>query len=71
MKPDVRLTAAQYQLIERHAAALSPHERDTYRHAVVSRLCGEPTDYAVSTACNVIMDARPAFMCTAAFPETT
>jgi hypothetical protein len=69
MKPDVRLTAAQYRLIERHAAALSPRERDSYKHAVVSRLCGEPSDHAVLAACNVVMDARPAFMCAAAFPE--
>jgi hypothetical protein len=70
MKADVRLTAKQYKLIERHAAALPSLERDTFKHGVVSRLCGEPSDHAVSIACNLVMDARPAFMC-AVSSETT
>jgi hypothetical protein len=62
MKPDVRLSAAQYKLIEQHAAALPPDERDVYKHSVVSRLCGVPSDHAVSLTCNRVMDARPIFM---------
>jgi hypothetical protein len=60
MKDAVRLSAAQYRLIERHAAALPPRERDGYMHAVLSRLCGEPNDHAVSLACNLALDAMPA-----------
>ena len=63
MKPDVCLSAKQFQLIEQHARSLPYRERDSFKHAVVSRLCGEPSDHAVSIACNMVMDTRPAFMC--------
>jgi hypothetical protein len=61
-KPDMKLSAKQYQLIEQHAAALPPAERPSYMHSVVSNLCDEPSDHAVSITCNRILDMRPAFM---------
>jgi hypothetical protein len=66
MKPSVRLTAAQYRLLGRHARMLPPAERDMFCHSVVSRLRGEPTLAAVEAACIAALDLRPMFMCDSA-----
>jgi hypothetical protein len=66
----VTLNAAQLREVERHAMALPPHERDSYRHAVACRLRGRPSDLAVTAACNSVMSARPAFMLATDSTET-
>ena len=54
------LTDTQLRAIERAAAALPPAARSEFLQHVAAQLTGEPSDMAVQTAINVVLDRAAA-----------
>jgi hypothetical protein len=69
MDADVILSPGSVALIDRYARGLRHHQRDPFRHAVVSRLRGQPTYGAVEAAIQMTLGARSLFTCDAAPTE--